>query len=82
MDSDEFDDDIADEDLIFAATQAPSNIRSSNSIPNSKPHTPRPSGVQGANGLAKHPAVSLKRSQPVSQSTTLTFAGWWVHAKS
>ncbi|KAK8020779.1 fanconi anemia group M [Apiospora arundinis] len=58
MDSDEFgefDDDIADEDLIFAATQASNNIRSSNSVPNSKPHAPRPSGAQSGSSFTKRP---------------------------
>ncbi|KAK8088933.1 dead box helicase [Apiospora hydei] len=64
MDSDEFDDDIADEDLIFAASQAPSNVRSSNSITNPKPQTPRLSEVQGRNGFEKRPTTTLT-GQPV-----------------
>ncbi|KAK8027312.1 fanconi anemia group M [Apiospora marii] len=53
MDSDEFDDDIADEDLIFAASQAPNNIRSSNNS-TTKP-TPRPSGPQSKRGFDDRP---------------------------
>lgn len=59
MDSDEFDefdDDIADEDLIFAESQAPNNIRSFNySI--TKP-TPRPSRPQSRRGFDNRPTVS------------------------
>ncbi|KAK8049702.1 fanconi anemia group M protein [Apiospora phragmitis] len=55
MDSDEFDDDIADEDLILAASQAPNNFRPSDSTTNPKPHTSRLSEAQGGNGFEKRP---------------------------
>ncbi|KAK8082225.1 ATP-dependent DNA helicase [Apiospora saccharicola] len=66
MDSDEFDDDIADEDLIFAASQAPNNIRSSSSITNP---TPRPSGPQGRDDFDSRPTVAQSipsRNEPVA----------------
>ncbi|KAK8138477.1 ATP-dependent DNA helicase MPH1 [Apiospora sp. TS-2023a] len=65
MDSDEFDDDIADEDLIFAASQAPNNIKSSSSTTNP---TPRPSGPQGRNDFDSRPTAAQSipsRNEPV-----------------
>ncbi|KAH6660008.1 hypothetical protein BKA67DRAFT_546484 [Truncatella angustata] len=63
MDSDEFDDDILDEDLIIAATQFPSNIQSSKptATSNFHPHVQRHGRVAAGNSFN-----SPQRNNPTS----------------